>query len=112
MTTRTCYHKDLFSVRNLSHEGNKAVPCVPKGRGKVKKRGQGSSVPGKESSVSPSPSGMVQEGVQSPMSFPLRASSAILAAQGLGELEGKVLLSDSTREPELGPECVTHLETM
>lgn len=34
-----------------------------------RQRGQGSSVPGKESSVAPSPSGMVQEGVQSLLPF-------------------------------------------
>lgn len=68
---RICYQKDLLLVGNLSHEGIKATPCVPKGRRKGRRRGQRSSVPGKESSVAPSPSEMVQEGVQSPMSFRL-----------------------------------------
>lgn len=66
----------------------------------------------KESSVAPRPLGMVQEGVQSPVSFHLRASSAHPGSQGLGELRGERLTLDSSMEPELGPVCVTHLETM
>lgn len=39
-------HKDQLSVENLSCEGIKAAPCVPKRRGRRRKRGQRAAVLG------------------------------------------------------------------
>lgn len=80
-------HKDRLSVENLSREGIKAAPCVPKRRGRERKRGQRATVQGEEGLAATSPKlGRYRRGLKVPCPSTEELLLPMLTTQGLGEL--------------------------